>query len=489
MFRKILASVLCLMLALAMPLSSFAATDVTARIIPGDEIAAAEETVANVLGSLIFHVIADEEGAMKLALESTSGEIVSAAMSMDENGFFVSSPLLGERTLYFDLDDIAAVMTQTMKQQGMSDEEIAQFQQAMGSMTMPTNFLTAQEMDEDELEAMLLNDPAMVKFIESIEKKTVVTEGSFTDAAHNPATTKTEVTMDSSDIALLMDAEIYNQFYASFAQSAGMNADEMAAKVKELLNQMDINYNIVTYTAGEDDVCAAEMDMTIKGELTVEVADKNGKTSTQTANLDMVSKMTMNVLTNGEVDTCTIAADMTNNGTGSDDLKTMKLDAVVDINDEADTYGITGVMTVNDDPLNFKGALTEGENDAVKGWLALLADSQQLTFTVDANKADETQNVLVSLMMRENATDIVEPTWSDKALMSIALQIKDVETPAELAALKAATPETALQLLKMSETELNNEMEAISADAMSALFAGLANLPPELLSLMMTEGN
>lgn len=489
MFRKILASVLCLMLALAMPLSSFAATDVTARIIPGDDIAAADETIANVIGSMIFHVVADEEGAMKLALESENGEILSAAMTMDENGFFASSPLLGDRILYFDLDDIAAVMTQAMKQQGLSNEEIAQFQQAMGSMTMPTGFLTAQEMDEDAMEAMLLNDPAMVKFIENIEKKTVVTEGTFTDAAHNPATIKTEVTMDSNDIALLLDAEIYQQFYASFAQSAGMNADELSAKVKELLNQMDIQYDIVVYSADEDDIAAAQMDMTLKGELTVEVTDRNGKTSTETANLDMVSKMTVNVLTNGDVDTCTIIADITNNGTGSDELKTMSLNAVVDTNKSADTFALSGVMKVNDDPLTFKGALAESENDTFKGWLAMHADSQQLTFTLEANELDNAQNVLVSILMRENATDIVEPTWSDKPLISVALQIKDVETPAELAALKAATPETSIQLLKMSEAQLNAEMEAISTDAMSALFAGLSNLPPELLSLMISEGN
>ena len=37
----------------------------------------------------------------------------------------------------------------------------------------------------------------------------------------------------------------------------------------------------------------------------------------------------------------------------------------------------------------------------------------------------------------------------------------------------------------MSQEELNNELDAISTDAMSALFAGISNLPAAVLSLFM----
>jgi hypothetical protein len=70
-------------------------------------------------------------------------------------------------------------------------------------------------------------------------------------------------------------------------------------------------------------------------------------------------------------------------------------------------------------------------------------------------------------------------------MVSVAVQVKEAETPAALAALLNATPDTATQLLKMSQEELNNELDAISTDAMSALFAGISNLPAEVLSLFM----
>ena len=89
--------------------------------------------------------------------------------------------------------------------------------------------------------------------------------------------------------------------------------------------------------------------------------------------------------------------------------------------------------------------------------------------------------------MRENAAAIVEPTWSDDAMISFAVQVKEVETPDMLKKLATATPETSVQLLQMTEQELENELSAISGDAMGALFTGLGNLPSELLTLLMTS--
>ncbi len=480
MFRKILASVLCLMLALAMPLTSLAATDVTVRIVPGAEMASLHESIGPALNSLFLHVIAEDESAV-IALESDKGEVLSAAVRGDETGFYASSPLLGERTLYFTMEDIAAFMAEMMKQSGASEAEIAEFQQAMAQMAAP-NMATAQASEIDE-EAMM-NDPAMQQFMEAIEKKMVVTEGTFTDAAHNPATTKTEVVIDSSDMLLMLDSQMVKDIYAQMAESANMDADQLLKTVKDLFSQLDMSYDIVSYTAG-DELCAMTMDMVMKGEVTLEVTDANGKTSSEKANFDMLMDMDMNVLTQGELDIVAIVANMTNNGSGSDELKNAVMNLNIAVNDEADSVAIIGDVTGNSKQVNFQGVFAEGENDAVKGWLAVLGGGDQITFMIDAAKENDVQNVLVSLLLRQEATSIVEPTWSDAPMVSVAVQVKEVETPASLNALNAATPETAVQLLKMDETQLNNEINAISTDAMSALFAGIANLPAELLNLFM----
>lgn len=480
MFRKILASVLCLMLALAMPLTSLAATDVTVRIIPGAELASVNEAVGPALNSLFLHMIAEGDSAV-FALESDKGTVVDAAVRGDNTGFYVSSPLLGDRTLYFTMEDIAAFMGEMMKQSGASEAEIAEFQQAMAQMAAP-NMATMQaaEVDEDAL----MNDPAMKQFMETIEKKMVVTEGSFTDAAHNPATTKTEVVMDSNDLLLVLDTQMMKEIYAQMAESANMDADQLMKTVKDYFTQLDMTYNIVSYT-NEDDLCALTMDMVMKGEVTLEVTDKDGKTTSDKANFDMLMDMDVNVLTEGELDTIAIVANMTNNGSGSDELKNAVMNMNIAANDEADTVALVGDVTIDDKKVDFQGAFAEGENDAVKGWLAVLAGGDQITFMVQAAEENDVQNVLVSLMVRQDATAIVEPSWSDAPMVSVAVQVKDAETPAALTALNAATPDTSMQLLKMSQEELQKEIEAISTDAMSALFAGLANLPAELMSLFM----
>lgn len=480
MFRKILASVLCLMLALAMPLTSLAATDVTVRVIPGAELASLHEAVGPALNSLFLHVITEGNGAV-VALESDKGSVVDAAVRSDVTGFYVSSPLLGDRTLYFTMEDIAAFMAEMMKQSGASEAEIAEFQQAMAQMAAP-NMATMQaaQIDEDAL----LNDPAMQQFMENIEKKLVITEGSFTDAAHNPATTKTEVVMDSSDILLVLDTQMIKDLYAQMAEGANMEPEQLMKTAKDLFSQLDMTYNIVAYT-NEDDLCALTMDMIMKGDVTLEVADENGKTSSQKANFDMLMDLDVNVLTEGELDTIAVVANMTNNGSGSDELKNAVMNLNIAADDEADSVALIGDVTIDDKKVEFQGAFAEGENDAVKGWLAGLAGGDQITFMIQAAEENDVQNVLVSLMLRQDATAIVEPTWSDAPMVSVAVQVKEAETPAALAALLNATPDTATQLLKMSQEELNNELDAISTDAMSALFAGISNLPAEVLSLFM----
>lgn len=483
MIRKILATVLCLMLALSLPLGALAATDVTVRIIPGDELAQMDETVGAALNSLFVHVIAADEGA-HIALESETGEVVSAAVGGDENGFYVSSPLLGERILYFTIEDVRNFAIEIMKQQGATEAELAEIEAMFAQLSGNP---AAAAMESIDVEA-LLADPALMQLITSISEKVVTTEGEFTDAAHDPATAKTEIVLTGDDVAPVFDTELMKQVYGALAQNMGMDAETMLKQVKDMLTQLDMKYNITVFTNG-DELCALQMDSTMVGELTLETTDEQGVATTETSKVDTAVDMDVNVLTQSEdVVNVGILYNLTNNGTGSDEMKTANMNINITVDDNADKVAFVGSMIVNDDAANkadFQGAFAEGENDSLTGWFAVLADGSQVTFDIKASEENDVTNVLVSLLVREEATAIVEPTWSDKPMLSVAVQVKDTEAPANLTALAAATPETAVQLLKMSQEEMQAEVNAISADATSALFAGLANLPTELLSLFM----
>ncbi|MBQ8150730.1 MAG: hypothetical protein IJ041_09460 [Clostridia bacterium] len=499
MFRKILASVLCLMLALAMPLSSLAATDVTLKIIPGADLAAMDENVSSIFNNLFLRVVSDDNGAM-LALESNSGEIVSGAFTGDENGFYVASPLLGDRTLYFTMEDLSAFMVQMMKDSGMSDAELAEFEAAMSQMTtggMNGGMNMAALYSDDDMdltsfndpasvnyEEIFADDPAMLQYIESMLAKMVVTEGDFTDAAHNPATTKTEMTMTSEDMALIFDSKMVKDMYGTMAQSAGMDADEFIATMKDVYSQLNPVINM-TYLSNGDELCAMEMDMVMKGDVTVELPGENGQTTTETEHIDMTMDMTANVLTQGETDVMDMVMNMTA-GDG-DKPETLVFTMQVAENDEADSFAFVGNMKLEEENImDLQGVFTEGEDDAIKGWFAILFEGQQVTVTVEGKETNDVYDMVLGIGVRENAAAIVEPTWSDDAMISFAVQVKEVETPDMLKKLAAATPETSVQLLQMTEQELQNEISAISGDAMGALFTGLGNLPPELLSLLMT---
>lgn len=483
MIRKILASVLCLMLALALPLGALAATDVTVRLIPGDELTQQEPTVGAAFNSLFVHVVGADEGAT-VALESDKGEIVSAALAGNENGIYVSSPLLGDRTLYFTMEDLQNFMVETMKQQGAGEEEIAQIQQMFAQMSAQP---AAVALESQDMEAMM-NDPALMQLITGLADKIVITEGEFTDAAHDPATTQTVVTLTGEDLALVFDMQMVKDMYADLAKTSGMDPEAMLKMIKDMMTQLDVKY-VITVLTNEDDLCAMQMDMTIVGDATVEVPGENGATTTESFSIDMTMDLDVNALTKAEdVVNVNITCNMANKGDAEGDLEKASIVADIVADDNADTVTFVGSMTVEgseNEKLDFQGAFAEGEDDSLNGWIAILADNSQMTFQIQAKEEADVTNVLVSLLVRENATAIVEPTWSDKPLFSVAVQVKEVETPAALTALASATPETSLQLLKMTEAELESELEAISGDAISALMAGLSNLPAELLSLMM----
>ena len=66
----------------------------------------------------------------------------------------------------------------------------------------------------------------------------IVTEGNFTDAAYNPATTKTEVVMTSEDLMLIFDSEMVKEIYGSMAQSSGMTTDELIKRAQRCRDKL-----------------------------------------------------------------------------------------------------------------------------------------------------------------------------------------------------------------------------------------------------------
>ncbi len=480
MFRKILASILCLMMLVAMPLSSLAATDVSIRLVPGEDLTAQVPQLGTILNALNFRVIFDEE-AGQFALESEKGEILSAALRGSEDGFYVASPFLGDRVLYFTPEDIAKLMEEMMRQGGADEETIAQFQQSMqqGLSGSTTNTAAFGANPEE-----VLTDPAMLQFMENIMNKISIEEGQYTDAAFNPATTKTTISMTGEDILPMLDSQTMKDAYANAAEAAGMSGEELLAQVKDLFSQIEMTIDVVVYT-DEDDLCAMQMDMLMKGDVTLETT-VNGKTVTETDSIDMTMDMDVNVLDVGDdQENINLVVNMKSLKPEEENLS---FTADIRVNDDADTVAFMGKVVADEETaLEFQGIFTQGEDDSVKGWVALLAEGTQVTFTVDASKkAENLYAAMLSLYVREDASAIVEPSWSDKALFSFAVEANtDAELPALVEKLKNATPETSLRLTSLSEDELQNELQAIALDANSALLTGLGNLPTELLGLLL----
>lgn len=103
MTRKLITTLLCLILAVALPLATLADTRHTLTILPGDDLAVipALEDLCDALSVTL--TTGEKSGGLTLGI---SGEdVATIAMGADSTGLYVQSNLLSDDVLYLTWDD------------------------------------------------------------------------------------------------------------------------------------------------------------------------------------------------------------------------------------------------------------------------------------------------------------------------------------------------------------------------------------------------
>ena len=270
MIRKILTTVLCVLLVMALPLSALAATQHTLSIIPGDEMASVD-AVTDLFKTLSFRLTTDEDAAaIGIAMDDT--DVLTAAMRSDENGVYVQSDSLADGVLYFTWDEIFDAALTSMKELDADEEDTQAVQQALdqAKQQFVTALSTASSLSVSEaktpeegmaaVKEMFKDDPVMVSFVEDIYNRMKQTEGEFTSAAHDPATLKMELSITADDYVKICDSKYMRNILETAAEqefpdaTAGEKAakvDELIAKMKEMYSKSEINIPITILTAEE----------------------------------------------------------------------------------------------------------------------------------------------------------------------------------------------------------------------------------------------
>ena len=486
---KLLAVLLALLLCALLPLSALAATEYSVQLIPGDDMASVP-AVKDLCDALTLRLLQGENSGM-LTLNLSGEDVFSAAARMTGDGLYLDSALLGDKPVYASAEDVGQVLTQLASaEEGMTQETLNQikpmiahlFSQAgmmselKGMALADPSVTPPAELKSDELREQLQklygDDPAMLDYVLGILDRAEITEGSFTSDAHDPATQSIKITLTKDDVAKLQGSSTVRK---ALTQTGAVTEEEAAAELKKALDNIQ-KMDVVLYTT-ETELVSLEMTM----DSAMDVTD-DGETERESVQMTAAyNRLTKDGTVNHSASMLI----------GEDGETEADLAFVLTAKDGS--YTLDGAMNEVDDGkekpmMTVKGVLN-GADGKADGWLALLADETQVTFTYAASVEGDSTDRVMALYVRENAVAITELAASERPLFSLRLLTVENADDSALKTVEGATVETALQPLQMSDEDCTAYITSISTNATQVLYAVLSKLPSSVIELMTASGN
>lgn len=456
MIRKWMTTLLCLMLALALPLCAMADVQTTVKISLGDELVS-DQAIKDLFDTLSFTFTGGEKaGALTVNVADTG--IVSIAGSVDENSLYLGSELLGETVYSIGWDDLFTLMD-TMIASSAEGEELAAAQQSMEQFKtalmalVAGEELPAQSTDLEANKAAVLaqfeGDTAMQEWLKALMDKAVVENGQFTAEGRDVAAVKNSMTMTAEDLLPMFDTDYMRNSVKASLQSSEENMTEeelekaidvALTQARQIIADSDFLMNMETYVDEANETLIGmdmKMDMTIKEDGEVE--------GTLAMQLDYRH--------------LTTAAGVSHRGSFSMDVG----------DDDDETLTMQGQMD-----------LLSGD-DLLEGNVALLAEGTEITLHFATDEA--TGAVSVSLYQRNNATSIIDPAASARPLITITFITGEADG-AVLSQVKAANAQNAVDILSLSGDDWQTLSETLQSNAMSVLFKALSLMPSSVMQLL-----
>lgn len=468
MIRKWLTVLLSLLLAVALPLAALADTQHTLTIIPGDDMATIP-AVADLFDVLSLTVTpGDKAGALTLTVDDT--DIATLAMSADTTGLYVHSNLLSDDVLYVTWDDAFAFLTQVMisVMEAKGEKVDAATREALetGMQQYKTVILsgldstdavasfspTTREEAMEMMSKMFGDDPKMMEYVEGIYNKMTVEDGSFTDDERDPADQKYTLTLDKEDLLKVCDSNYMRDTITTAISSSesSLSEAEIAKKVDEALEEVRKMYSegeyqldMTVYTANDGEtLIGMEMGMNMK----MSSGDKS---------------MTMTM--NANYDRLTSEAGVSHKG-----------DMSMGMNED------DGIQLLLD--------LNKGVDGNTTGLAGMMVDDDALTVTLSAKPiGNDGRERVAAIYLREDATAIIAPAASERPLITFKIT-SGPATGDKLSAIEKATPDSSVNVMKLSAEEMQTLVSDISGRCMQALYTAMGKLPDSVLNMLFSTG-
>ena len=476
---------------------------------------ATDPAVADMSAATVIRInkLAGGYGAFAVVLNGVDS--IAAQFHAATDGIFVQSETLGTQPLYFSWEDINKGMTEAMSSSGMGETGMNQFSQGfmqgfttgkgmMDGTVEPTK-LTQEEMYQKITEAMG-GDEGFVNWMKAIQAKAVVTNGEFTLGDSDTADTKTEILVTKEDIASLYDVTYIQKQVATQIKSkdATLTDEQVTAETAKQIEAIkvevlasDVTLPITLYTKGTDDLIAVEWTMT--GTFTNDATDTTAFLAADTAEptatpvpaapakINVHMTMARKTLADGKQYTANMTAT-------KDDQAQFTMNGLLTKNDKT----MTGTLTMNGDKADQQVAfdLSADYTDAkhVFGKLNVsVNDKGALSAVVlgfDQVVGDTTVDNQLSLAYGESI-EAITAAGDAAVLGTIKVNCVKQDNSGTFATISEATPATSLEVMKLSETDLQTYLSTLQSNAMQTLYKVLGNLPQSVSSQLMgsTTGN
>ena len=470
MIRKFLTLILALTLAVVAPLSALADVQHTLSVKLG-ELLRTEEAISELLDVLDLRLtLGEESGNLSVLLNDSS--IVNLGLTADTTGLYAGSNLFGDELLYVAWDDAFAfagnMLVATMAESGVDEAMLEQMAAGLdeaklgiiaaigGENAVQPSAPASLEESIKIVEEAFPDDPAMTAYVTGLYENMVIEDGSFSDENRDTADQKYRMSMDEEALLPLCETNylktVITESLAAEMPDASEEelakaADEAMLAVKKLFeeSEMEMIMDMYTLDAGQT-LVGLDMIMTMQ----METADAQGRS--QQTNMQMA----------GEYDRLT--------------------------NNEGVSHKAAGAFAADGETVEASFELVRASDGVSKGMLGLLAGGEEIVVAYNGeNTTADTRVRKADVYLRSGASAILPPAASDRPVIS--LEIVTEPAPAEtLADLENADADSSINLLALTQGQLQELSNQISLKATQVLSDVLVQLPTSTLNLLMNSG-
>ena len=465
----------------------------TLTITPG-ELLASEQAIADLCKVTAFNFIEQNENLIGTALLMGGKEVFTLSMKGSGQGLYAQSHVFGKSVLFLGWDELQKQLEVMMEGMapGSSAGLATQFQTLRDAFLGNLPSMTATPQTPEEVKALVRqvygNDEVMINWVDGLLSRMVVTPGEFTGPNHDPATEKTELLLTQDDFIAIFDTQYMKDMLTQTLRSSNptLTEEQLQAHLKEFLAEgkkeiakISIQAPITALAHGEE-LVALEMPMVLQGTQQSWNSDTNEFVE---APMTVNFPIRYHRLTVGDVKKHSFAL----LGEVDGDFA-FSLDGECNERDEKH-WDFSGNLMAGAAVVSITGSgTTEGNADIMDFTLAVNGiDQFRLGLLLrDSVKAYDVQAdlyVTPTLLGMGPGTSSLSDA---KPLVSFNTHTIAQEPDGRFDAVQKATPETSLELMKMSPAEWNQFGTELNTNITQVLYAIMAELPESVLALVST---